>query len=498
MSYLGLDIGTSGCKAVVYNDNGKRLVLAKREYDVLYTENGGAELDSEDVIAKCFEVIKECSSQVEPQSIYGMGVSSQGEAFTAVGANGEILCNAMISSDTRSEPYVAKWKGQFDSERLYQITGHTPHPLFTLFKLLWLKDNEPIIWQKAEKFLCFEDLFHLKLGLAPAIGYSLAGRTMMFDVRNHTWNQEILKTLGIEDHQLATPTASGSRVGTLAPDLIKILGLADGAFVVAGGHDQACGALGAGITKAGMAMYATGTVECITPVSEKPVFTNNLFASNLCTYNHTVENLYATLAYSLTGGNILKWFRDEFGHKEIEQAKRTGRDAYELLLELAQDSPSSLLVLPYFTATGTPYFDTKTKGAILGLRLTTSKGEIIKALLEGVAFEMKLNLDILDEAGYKIDELRAIGGGAKSALWTQLKADITGKNIIVLNVIEAGCMGVAMLACALNTDEKVENIAKNWVQPIATVSPNLKNKNWYDKQFITYKKLYKTIKSLDI
>jgi len=498
MSYLGLDIGTSGCKAVVYGDEGQRLALAKREYDVQFTDNGGAELDSEEVIKKCFEVIQECSGQVEAQSIIGMGVSSQGEAFTAIGAKGDLLCNAMISSDIRSEPYVERWKKKFDSEKLYQITGHTPHPMFTIFKLLWLQDNRPEVWAKAEKFLCFEDLFHYKLGLAPAIGYSLAGCTMLFDVRNHQWSQEIMSTVGISKSQLARPMASGSMVGKLDKEMSRRLRFADGAFVVAGGHDQTCGALGAGITEAGMAMYATGTVECLTSVFSKPIFTKALFRNNLCTYNHTVKDLYATIAFSLTGGNILKWFRDEFGKQEIDAAKKSGKDAYELLLNSAQKKPSNLMVLPYFTPSGTPHFDTKTKGAILGLRLTTSRGEIIKALLEGVAFEMRLNMEILEQSGYQIDELRAIGGGAKSAIWSQLKADITGKNIIVLNVIEAGCMGVAMLACAANTGESIQKLAAEWVRPLSTLSPQADNKTWYDKQFKVYQKLYDTIKEIDI
>ncbi len=498
MAYLGLDIGTSACKAVVYAGNGKRLALARREYDIHYTSDGGAELNPEEVVAKCFEAIRECSARVAPRPVYAMGVSSQGEAFTAIDRQGEALCNAMVSADSRSAPYVEPWEQQFGADRLYQITGHTPHPLFTLFKLLWLKDNRPEIWRKAVKFLCFEDFFHQKLGLRPVISYSLAGRTLLFDVRNQIWDREILAAAGLTGEQLATPMASGSLVGKLSKQMSAKLGLAEGAAVVAGGHDQTCGALGAGIVKAGMAMYATGTVECITPVFDKPVFSQELLANNLCTYNHAVKNMYATLAYSLTGGNILKWFRDELGQKEVEQAQKSGKSAYALLLDAMPEEPSGLLVLPYFTPSGTPYFDTTTKGAILGLRLNTSRGEIIKALLEGVAFEMRLNLEILARAGCRIDELRAMGGGAKSAVWTQLKADVTGKNIIVLDVVEAGCMGVAMLACAWHTGRAIESLAAQWVKPVATVRPQAGHAAFYNKRFRQYKKLYPVVKQINI
>ncbi len=498
MNYLGIDIGTSGCKTVVFGESGQQLALANREYDVIFTNDGGAELDSEIVIQNCFDTIRECAQQVATNSIAGLGISSQGEAFTAIGNNDEALCRAMISSDMRSEPYVNEWTQKIGKEKLYRITGHTAHPMFTLFKLFWLKQNKPGIWNEAVKFFCFEDLLQFRLGLDPAISWSLAGRTMMFDVQKHEWDSEILQIVGLKKNQLAGPMAPGSVVGNLDKRITTSLGLAAGAIVVTGGHDQPCGALGAGVVRSGMGMYATGSVECITPAIDKPVFSDDLRRHNLCTYDHVVKDMYITVAYSLTGGNILKWFRDEFGFEEITQAERTGVNAYELLLEKAGDKPSDLLVLPYFTPSGTPYFDTKTRGAIIGLRLATSRGEFIRALLEGVAFEMRLNLDILEKSGIGITELRAIGGGAKSQTWTQLKADVTGRKITTLNKSEAGCLGVAMLACAAHTDNTVRELAARWVKTETTISPDPQNKKWYDDRFIQYRKLYGAIKKIDL
>ncbi len=495
---MGIDIGSSGCKAVVFDENGQQLAIARREYDVIYCDNGGAELDSEEVIEKCFEIIKECSGQIESNSIAAIGISSQGEAFTAIGDNNEILCHAMISSDMRSESLVKVWTEKFGKEKLYQITGHTAHPLFTLFKLLWLKKNRPDVWRKTRKYFCFEDLLQFKLGLDPAISWSLAGRTMMFDVRKHEWNQEILHAVGVTSGQLARPLPSGSVVGKIDKKIANRLGLADDVCVVTGGHDQPCGALGAGVTKPGMAMYATGSVECITPAIDRPLFSNNLLKSNLCTYDHAVKGMYVTIAFSLTGGNILKWFRDEFGAREIAEAEQTGVDAYELLLKVAGEKPSDLMVLPYFTPSGTPYFDTKTKGAVLGLQLSTSRGEFIRSLLEGVAFEMRLNIEILEKSGYVINELRAVGGGARSAVWTQLKADVTGKIITPLTVTEAGCLGVAMLACAANTGESISELAARWVRPLAAVYPGTDNRKWYDDRFKNYRRLYNSVKDICI
>jgi len=496
--YMGVDIGSSGCKAAVFNEEGSQLAVANREYDVIFTKGGGAELDSDEVIEKCFQVIQECAGQVEKNSIKGLGISSQGEAFTAIGAQDYALCNAMISSDMRSQPYVNKWLEKFSEEKLYRITGHTAHPMFSLFKLLWQKENKPDIWKNTRKFLCFEDLLQLRLGLEPCIGWPLAGRTMMFDVRKHDWSDEILESVGIDSKQLARPAPSGKVIGKVAPKIADKLGLSHNTFVVTGGHDQPCGALGAGVTRPNIAMYATGTVECITPGFDKAIFTEELKKSNLCTYDHVVEGMYVTVAFSLTGGNILKWFRDEFGAQEIKEAEKRKINPYELILKSMSKQPSKLLVLPYFTPSGTPYFDTKTKGAIFGLQLSTSRGEIIRALLEGVAFEMRLNLEILEKSGHKINELRAIGGGAKSEMWTQLKADVTGKKITTLNVTEAGCLGVAMLACAADTGKSVNELADDWVRPMSVLYPQSENKKWYDERFNIYRNLYDAVKRIQI
>ena len=496
MNYLGVDIGTSGCKAVLFNENGQQLVMANREYNVIFSDDGGAELDSDDVIENCFEVIKECTGYVKPDTVRGLGISSQGEAFTAIGFNKETLNNAMISSDTRSQPYVNSWSQEFGEEKLYEITGHTAHSIFTLFKLLWLRDHKPDVWNKTKFFLCFEDLLQFRLGLIPTISWSLAGRTMMFDVRKHIWDADILRAVGVLPEQLANPFPSGRIVGRIDVKISQTLGLSENTFVVTGGHDQPCSALGSGITESTKAMYATGTVECITPVFTEPIFNAELRKYNLCTYDYTVNNMYTTVAYSLTGGNILKWFRDEFGAQEITMAERTGVSAYELLLKTIGSKPSGLLVLPYFTPSGTPFFDTETKGAIFGLRLSTRRGEFIRALLEGVAFEMRLNLEILENSGLKIDELRSAGGGAKSAIWTQLKADVIDKKITNLNVTEAGCLGAAILACSADTGESVHELAAKWVEPIETIYPQAENKNWYSERFKLYRKLYNAVREI--
>jgi xylulokinase len=495
--YMGIDIGTSGCKSVIFDENGRQASMAYREYNIISKHTGWAELDTDEVMEKCFQVIKESASHVETDSIIGLGISSQGEAFTLIDGEGRALCNALVSSDIRANEYIAPFTDKFGEEKLYRITGHTPHPMFSLFKLLWIKDNTPEIWLKADKILCFEDLLQYRLGIQkPAMGWPLAGRTMLFDVVNHIWNQEILDITGVRTDQLSVPLQSGTIVGTVNKDIAGDLNLGENTFIVTGGHDQPCSALGAGAIEPGIAVYASGTVECITPAFNKPIFTEALHKNNLCTYDHTVPGMYATVAFSLTGGNILKWFRDELGTAETELARRTGGDPYDLLLRKMPEQPSKLLVLPYFTPSGTPYFDVSVKGAIFGLNLSTTREEILKALLEGVAFEIKLNLDILEQSGLEVKELRAIGGGSRSLTHVQLKSDVIGKPITVLDVTEAGCLGVAILVRAAHSRESVSEIIRSWIKPVSQVKPRFDD--FYNKKFDLYKNLYPAVKRISI
>ncbi len=493
MSYLGLDIGTGGCKAVVFNMEGRELASSFREYAVLHPHPGWAELNPDEVINKCFEVIEEVNAKI-PDPVVSMSISSQGEAFTPIGRDGRALGNAMVSSDARARDIAIDWSVNFGTDRIYDITGHTPHPLFTLYKILWVKENQPGIWKNSRYFLCFEDLFHYRMGLEPKISWSLAGRTMLFDVVRHQWSEEILGAVGLTAEKLATPVASGEIAGFIELGRGKKLGFKNRVMLVAGGHDQNCAALGAGVTEPGMCMYATGTVECFCPVLDQPSFSEELKRNNLCCYDYTIKGKYTSVAYSLTGGNILRWMRDELGQSEVAKATETGQNPYSLLLDAMPDAPTDLLVLPYFSATGTPYFDTRAKGAIIGIQLTTTKWEITRALLEGVAFEMKLNLQLMEESGMKIVTFIATGGGTKNKNWTQMKADVLNKKIIVRNVKEAGCYGAALLACSAFEKISVEQLSRQNSIGNEVFSPNPGNAGYYNKKFESYKKLYPLLK----
>ncbi|MDD4062144.1 MAG: FGGY family carbohydrate kinase [Kiritimatiellae bacterium] len=495
MSYLGLDIGTTGCKAVAFSEDGTLLHGAYREYPLLHPFPRWAELDPQLVMSQCFDVIREVNASIS-DPVIAMCISSQGEAFTAVGQDGDYLCNAMVSSDSRAEAEVKEFEHAFTREKLYNITGHTAHSIFTLFKLLWLRKNQPDIWNRAKYFLCFEDLLISRLGLPPAISRPLAGRTMLFDVTNHRWSEDILAFIKLDERKLAAVHPSNSVIGVIPRATAASLGFTRDVAIVPGGHDQVINALGAGVLEPGQCMYASGTVECLCPMFDRQVLTLALMENNLCCYDYALPNKYATVAYNITGGNLLKWFRDELGTYEKQQAERNQTTAYTELLRDLPTEPTSLLVLPYFTGSGTPYFDTQARGAILGLQLTTTKKEIVKSLLEGITLEIKLNLELMEQSGIAIHSFIAAGGGTRCDAWNQIKADVLNKPIVVRQTAEAGCFGAAMLACSATTKTDIHERIRRIQSSGKTYSPIANNAARYEEIYTRYKSLYPCLKSI--
>ncbi|MBI4979462.1 MAG: hypothetical protein HZC28_18440 [Spirochaetes bacterium] len=496
MSYLGLDIGTTGCKAVAFSDAGVEISRAYIEYGLLSPAPGYAELDADAVASSCLSVIKQAASASGRDPVNALSISSQGEAFVPVDGSNMPLMNAMVSSDSRARTVMENYLLHFSADDLYRKTGHTAHPMFSLFKLAWLREHEPELMSRAAHFYCFEDFIHTKLGITPAIGFPLAARTMLFNSSTCAWDASILDSIGLTPEKLARPLPSGTVAGVI-PDAIALsLNLAPGCIIAAGAHDQPCGALGVGAVDEGIAAYSAGTVECITPVFNTRVMSPALEQANLATYAHAVTGKYVSVAFSLTGGNIIKWFRDEFGERERAAAAQTKTDVYDALLAAMPDEPTSLMSLPYFTPSGTPHFDIDTPGCITGLRLSTHRGEILKCLIEGVGYEMRHNLDLLAAAGVAVTELRMTGGGSKNRRLVQLKADILGCPVYRMGMSEGGARGAAILAMSAHTGGNIRAISKSWILPGEHIEPRRKASDRYAERMAEYRSLYTMMKTL--
>ena len=482
---MGVDVGTTGVKAVVFDESGKLLSRAYEEYPLLFPFPGACELDSRTVIDAALRVIKSAAAQAGAP-VRAIGIASQGEAFTPLDADGRMLGNIMTSSDTRAQSLVQPWSEAFGQERLYRNTGHTAYPMYSLFKLLWLKQNQSDVWARASKFLFCEDLLAYVLTGETRTDYTMAARTMMFDVAKKQWSPEILDAIGLSADQLPEVVPSGGIVGTVKP----AIGLGSDVKVAVCGHDQPVGALGCGAAAPGMAAYSIGTVECICPAADRLILSPELMAANLATYPHVLPNTYTTVAFNVTGGSVLKWVRDNFATEEASEALGKGEDPYDRIIAAASDEPANVILLPHFGPTGTPHFDAHGAGALFGLKLSTSRAEVLRAVLEGITYEMKWNAAILEESGFGLTELRAIGGGAKNETWMQIKADILGIPLTTMRVTEATCMGAALLA---GHGAGIIDVSAPWAEPIRTFEPRREFAGLYEERFALYKELYQSL-----
>jgi xylulokinase len=498
MSLLGIDIGTTGCKAIVFRVDGTALGQSYREYPLIHPREGWMELDPRVVWDSVRTTIREAVDRAGPgDPVRALATSVQGEAVTPVGRDGQPLDNSPVTFDGRTVPFIPFWEEAPGRERIFEITGMPLHPMYTLLKIMWWQRERPEIARNTAKYLCYGDFALHQLGLPPTIDESMAGRTMAYDVRARRWAQELLDRAEVSPEKLAAVAPSGTAVGELPAAVCDDLGLPPGILGATGGHDQPCGALGAGITRSGLAMDATGTVECITPVFAELALSSRMREDNFCCYRHVAPDLFVTLAFNFTGGALLRWYRDTFGALEIEEARVAGMDVYEIMIGKAAAGPSRVLLLPHFTMTGTPWFDARAKGAIVGLTLGTGTDQILKALLDGITYEMRLNLDRLTDAGVPVQALRAIGGGAKSRTWMQLKANIFGRPVSALNVSEAACLGAAMLAgVAAGEFRSLDEATAALVRVTETFDPQPAEAARYDEMFGLYRELYPALRDL--
>ena len=498
MSLLGLDVGTTGTKAVAFNLDGAVVASAYREYPLYAPRPGWQELDPEEVWGCVREVLGEAANQTQHDPIQSLAVSAQGEACLLVDRGGACLTRSPVTFDGRTADMPAWWLERISRLELGRITGMPLHGMYTLNKVLWWKQNEPETFAKAWKVLCYEDFVHHKLGLTPTMSHSLAGRTMALDVQAGEWSSKVLGLAGVDPDLFPDTAPSGQVVGVIPDSVADDIGLPRGVVVAAGGHDQPAGCLGAGVTASGEAMYATGTVECIAPVFDAFTMTQETVDNNLCCYPSCMDGLYSTISFNFTGGSLLKWYRDAFAREEKREADQTGQDVYDLICAEVPDAPENLLILPHFTMTGTPYFDTDSRGAILGLTLQSTRGEVVSAILSGVVYEMKVNLALLQSAGVPIRLIKAVGGGAKSPLWVQRKADILGVPVGVLETSEAAAFGVAMLGgkaagAVPNLREAMAELVK--VKEVREPDPG--KQAAYQKRFDLYKQIYPALKQIN-
>jgi xylulokinase len=446
---LGLDAGTTSVKAAVFDSLGRCLGIGREEYQLSTPSAEQAELDTEIYWQASVKAIHAALVQagVDPASVRAISVSSQGETTITLDRNGHPLRPALVWLDNRSAPQAERLAAQFNSQTVYETTGVTEIlPTWTACKILWIKENEPEVFSRADKFLLVKDYLVYRLSGEYTTEGSVACTTLLYDIRRHQWWPEMLEAVCITTDRLPAITAAGGVAGHLSAETAANLGMRRETLVVNGGMDQAAGAIGAGGISPDVISETTGAAMAIQVTTPYPDMHSRVHIP-FCV--HDLPGMYLFVPNLPTGGMSFKWFRDAFGEAEMQAAAASGQDAYDLLTAMAAPvAPGSdgLVMLPYLMGSFSPEENPAARGVFSGFTLRHTRGHFVRAILEGVAFNLRQILEALGTAGLHFSELRSSGGGARSMLWNQIKADVCGLPVVTMANAEAALLGDAILA----------------------------------------------------
>lgn len=488
MSLLAVDVGSSRCKAVLFSAAGEILAHSAREYSPQFPRPAFAEINAFVFWDALCATAREATTGAHHDSVAAMCIASHAETFVPVDANHQPLHPAILNMDTRATSEAAWLEEQLGLRHIFDLTGHIVHPMYPAAKILWLKRHCPEVFAAARRFLGVTDFLLARLGLPPCIDYSLASRFLLFDVRRACWSEEMLAAAGISADRLPLPVPAGTPAGKLAAEAAAQLGVPAGTAVVVGGHDQPCGALGVGVTKPGRVADSMGTYECLLASSPRPTLSDAAFAASLNSYPHVVPEQFVTLAY-FPSGIMVKWLHDLL-YGETGSGEASEED-YSQLEARAPAEPSGICVLPHLIGTCNPDFNPRARGTIFGLTPATSRGQLYKAVLEGIACELSQMAEILSRAVGDFTDVYSSGGGTHSPLGLKLRAALSGRRFHVMRCQEAVCLGAAMLAgVATRTYSTFAQAAAALVREEAVVAPDPALGAAYEFQLRQYRSLY--------
>lgn len=494
MSLLGLDVGTTGCKAAVFSTDGRLLALAYAEYDFRSPEAGWAELDVQAVWEKIKASIGKAVTGSGPDPVTALAVASLGEAVVPVSWDRRVLGPSLLNFDVRGQEYLDGLASRVEDAHLYQINGNTLGNHYSLTKLMWIRDHQAELYARTDQFLHWSSFVAFMFGADPVLDYTLANRTLLFDLDRAAWSEELVELAQIDLQKLPQLAPSGVAVGTVSPRIAQELGLPPDVTIVNGSHDQCANAVGCGVIEAGQAFYGMGSYHCIAAVMNQRRDTPAMIERGLNTEHHAVPGKYVSFLYN-HGGTLVKWYRDTFAALEHRQARSEAKDVYSALFAEMPERLSSVLVLPNFALTGPPEFLTDTCGVIFGLHLDTARGDVLKGIVEGIGFYLKECVESLPVTGITISDYRAVGGGSKSDAWIQLSADLFGQPIARPAITEAGALGSAIMAgVGSGVFRDYPSGVQAMVRLERTFVPDPPRQERYRARFEEYRQLYALLK----
>ncbi len=499
MSFIvGIDVGTSGVKTLVISETGEIITQATAEYPLYHPKAGWAEQDPEDWWQGTLTTLKKVAQDLGPKAkeVKAIGLSGQMHGSVFLDKAGKVLRPAILWCDVRTAEqcrYITEKVG--GRERLIGYTSNPALEGFTAPKIVWLQQNEPEVYQQVDKVLLPKDYVRYRLTGEIFTEMSDAAGTVLLDVVNRRWSQEVLSALNISPDIMPEVREATDVCGTLAAEVAEAAGLPAGIPVAGGGADNACGATGAGIVKAGRVLSSIGSSGVILVHTDEPQTDPE---GKVHTFNHAIPNKWYVMGVIMAAGLSLKWFRDNFAHMEKQLENLTGVDAYDLMSKQASQTPpgaEGLIFLPYLNGERTPHADAYARGVFFGINPRHTRGHMIRAVMEGVVYALRDSVEIIRGMGIPVEQVRAIGGGAKSPLWRQMQADIMQLEVATLNVDEGPAFGAALLAgVAAGIYSSVEEAAESTVRITHTTEPNKALTKLYDDYYQLFRSLYPALK----
>lgn len=436
---LGIDIGTTNIKTILFDPTGATVAQASVRTPTHYPRPNWAYFDPEETWGAVVQGLRSVTHQVDATRIAGMAVASYGETGVPLDAHGQPLYEAIAWFDGRTAAQAAWLEEQIGQERLFAITGSAVQPIFTLCKLLWLRDNEPDVLARTRRWLNMADYIAYRLCGVPAADLSLASRMLCMDLHQRQWATDLIATVGIDPSILAPLQLSGTRLGPVLPEVAAVTGLPTRAQVAVGGHDHIVGALALGVTSVGDMLNSIGTAEAIFLPVEQPVTDSN-FGRQGYSQGVNAAGKYYLLGGLYTSGACVDWFRESCGG---------GADYATLIAEAEQVAAGSLgaFFIPHMRLANSPHVDSMARGAFIGLHTDMKRGALFRALIEGLAYEVRYSLEPL-LSYINLPQLRKVyvaGGGAYNNLYTRIKASIFDHPLTVVSVKESTALGAAVL-----------------------------------------------------
>lgn len=498
MSYLlGIDIGTSGTKTVLFDENGNSVASALEEYPLYQPNIGWAEQDPEDWWkATCLSIKAVLAkSGVNPSDVKGIGLSGQMHGAVLLDKDYNVLRRAIIWCDQRSFAECEQITSLVGKERLIEITANPALTGFTASKIMWIKNNEPQIFEKAKKILLPKDYIRFRLTGEFATEVSDASGMQLMDIPGRKWSNEVLDKLGIDKSLLGELYESQEISGRVCREASLLTGLKEGTPVAGGAGDQAAGAVGNGIVKPGVISSTIGTSGVVFAYSERVSIDPK---GRVHTFCHAVPNTWHIMGVTQAAGLSLKWFRDNFCIEEKRVADLMKVDPYVLMDQEASKADAGcggLIYLPYLMGERTPHLDPYAKGVFFGLSAKHEKQDMLRAIMEGVVYSLKDCLEIIKDMGVAINEIRASGGGGRSRLWKQMQADVFGTSITTINVSEGPALGVALLAgVGVGIYKSVPEACDAVIKVKEVQEPDMKLNEKYARIYKIYGQIYNSLK----